>query len=219
MGRRLSTVVAILAVAGAATLGLPASSQAADCPDADAIPLLTLFNVQRLENSLLCLINQERIERGIGTVQPNGLLAAAAASHTSAMRWQSFFAHDSLDGTTFEKRIEATGYLNGAESWLVGENLGWGSSILGTPRSMVVAWMNSPPHRKNILEDSFDEIGIGADWGSPVGPWLPLSAIATTDFGTVDYTSPEAEKRAKSIAAKKKLKKKRKKRRKKRPGK
>ena len=115
-----TTALASLALAAAATLGLPASSQGAECPDADAVPLLTLFNVPRFESSLLCLINQERIERGLQTVRPNAQLAQAAAAHTASMRWQSFFAHESLDGTVFEQRIEATGYLNGAENWLVG---------------------------------------------------------------------------------------------------
>ena len=74
-------------------------------------------------------------------------------------------------------RIEATGSLNGARSWLVGENLVWGSEELSTPSNLVKAWMNSPPHRENSLRRGFTEVGIGLVRGAPE----PQAAGATPD--------------------------------------
>ena len=105
------------------------------------------------------------------------------------MRWQSYFGHDSANGDPFTTRIIDTGYLRGARSWLVGENIAWGSGILGTPRSLMNAWMNSPEHRDNILQPRYREIGVGADWGSPLNPSAPAAVIVTTDFGAVSQAT------------------------------
>jgi uncharacterized protein YkwD len=64
-------------------------------------------------------------------------------------------------------RIESAGYMRGARSWLVGENLVWGSGELSTPANLVRAWMESPAHRANMLRGRFKEIGIGVQRGTP----------------------------------------------------
>jgi uncharacterized protein YkwD len=70
--------------------------------------------------------------------------------------------------------------LSGARGWYVGENIAYGSGDRSSPRSIGSAWMNSPPHRANILRASFREIGIGLASGTPVGV---RGATYTTDFG------------------------------------
>jgi len=62
----------------------------------------------------------------------------------------------------------------------VGENIAYGSGDRSSPRSIGAAWMNSPPHRANILRASFREIGIGLASGTPVSV---RGATYTTDFG------------------------------------
>jgi uncharacterized protein YkwD len=91
-----------------------------------------------------------------------------------------FFSHDSRDGTSFLERIRRSGYLDGASSWAVGENIAWGSGRLSTPRSIASAWMHSPGHRANILGRTFRAIGIGIANGTPSGDG---GATYTTDFG------------------------------------
>jgi hypothetical protein len=53
----------------------------------------------------------------------------------------------------------------------------------------MVAWMNSPEHRDNILEPEYDEVGIGVVPGTPGD--TSWGATYTTDFGAVvrDTTS------------------------------
>jgi uncharacterized protein YkwD len=80
-----------------------------------------------------------------------------------------YFSHVSLSGSTFLQRIKRTGYLRRARSWSAGENIAWGSGGYATPRSIVRAWMNSPPHRENILNGRFREIGLGVARGAPRG--------------------------------------------------
>jgi hypothetical protein len=69
--------------------------------------------------------------------------------------------------------------------WLVlGENLGWGTYGMATPRSMVEGWMNSPTHRDNILFPGYDEIGVGITPGAPV-PGRDGALTYATVFGKV----------------------------------
>jgi uncharacterized protein YkwD len=96
------------------------------------------------------------------------------------MASKRYFSHNSLNGSSFVDRIRRTGYLRGARSWNVGENIAWGSGRLSTPRAIARAWMNSPGHRANILSRSFRSIGIGIASGTPSGGG---GATYTTDFG------------------------------------
>jgi uncharacterized protein YkwD len=65
-------------------------------------------------------------------------------------------------GTSIVDRIRASGYLSGASSWSVGENIAWGYA---TAAQNVQAWMDSPGHRANILNASFTHLGVGVHLG------------------------------------------------------
>src|SRR5438128_1825537 len=62
------------------------------------------------------------------------------------------------------------------------ENIAWGSLDWATPRAIMRSWMNSPPHRANILNRSFRDIGIGVARGAPVSG-VSNAATYVTDFG------------------------------------
>ena len=168
-----------LSLAMALTLALIAApaSQAA-CSSASAS--VKTASKRALVRATLCVLNVERRKRGLRPLRLNRKLSRAARGHSSAMASRHFFSHDSLAGGSFVDRIRRTGYLRGARSWNVGENIasGWGS--LGTPRAIGCAWMNSPGHRANILSRSFRAIGIGISAGTPSGGG---GATYTTDFG------------------------------------
>src|SRR5918996_989043 len=85
-------------------------------------------------------------------------------------------------GATLVDRIRHTGYLSGANSWSLGENLAWGSHNRAAPRAITEMWMNSAGHRANILSPAFREVGIGLALGAP-GPSGPGATYAT-EFGS-----------------------------------
>ena len=97
-----------------------------------------------------------------------------------AMVAQHYFDHTSKSGASFVTRIKRTGWTRTRRSWTVGENIGYGSGSLATPREMVRAWMNSAGHRQNILARQFKVIGIGVANGAPTGGG---GATYATDFG------------------------------------
>jgi uncharacterized protein YkwD len=133
-----------------------------------------------LVRATLCVLNAERARHHLRPLRLNRRLSTAARRHSRAMARHRFFSHDSLGGGSFVDRIRGTGYLSGARSWFVGENIAYGSGSRSSPRAIGSAWMHSPPHRANILNRSFRAIGIGLASGTPVGRG---GATYTTDFG------------------------------------
>jgi uncharacterized protein YkwD len=176
--RKILSVIA--AVASLALIaGSPAS--AADCgpvnTEVDGLSQATM------ESSITCLINDERTSNGLQPVTSNADLLEAAVSHSNEMINQSYFEHTSPAGVTFIDRIDATGYMRGARSWTVGENLVWGTGPLSTPEALVTAWMNSPPHRENLLRPAFREIGVAALAGTPLSRSDLTGVTVSSEYG------------------------------------
>jgi uncharacterized protein YkwD len=136
----------------------------------------------RLARAAVCLINNRRTRRGLPRLRINNRLSKAAKWHTHDMVRRSYFGHVSRRGRDVVDRLYGARYLGGRFSWAVGENLAWGSGNRGTPRQIVQAWMNSPGHRRNMLDSRFREIGIGVIANGPVRTDLP-AATYTTTFG------------------------------------
>jgi uncharacterized protein YkwD len=150
-----------------------------------------------MEQSIGCLINEERAAYGVGPVQPDASLRQAALSHSTEMVNLGYFEHTSPAGVTFIDRIEDTGYTRGARFWEVGENLVWGTGPLSTPQSLVTSWMNSPPHRENLLRPRFREIGIAAVVGTPRSATDLTGVTVSSEYGYRSYASakPKAKRK------------------------
>ncbi|MEX2981462.1 sigma-70 family RNA polymerase sigma factor [Streptomyces sp. C36] len=115
-----------------------------------------------LAQQVVNLVNAERAKVGCSPVTENSLLDAAAQGHSDDMAARGFFDHTNPDGKGPGERITAAGY-----QWSTyGENIAYGQQ---TPASVMDSWMNSDGHRKNILNCSFKEIGIGIN-KAPGGP-------------------------------------------------
>jgi uncharacterized protein YkwD len=116
-----------------------------------------------------CEINAIRVANGLPPIRTTKTLRLAAARHSRDMVRRHYFAHVSPSGQTVTDRVKKAGYLHGADSHHLGENIGWGSGSLGTPAAIVQAWMNSPPHREIILTRDFRDVGVGIAAGAPQG--------------------------------------------------
>jgi len=138
-----------------------------------------------LEQGLIARINQIRRGHGLRPLRSNSRLAAAADYHSRDMARKGYFEHDSANGTAFWRRIERFYSSRGFRSWTVGENLLWATDTYGAPFA-VREWMNSPPHRENILSRDWREVGIGAV-SVPAAPGAfhgRAVTIVTADFGS-----------------------------------
>jgi uncharacterized protein YkwD len=182
LGRAARALGLLLAAWALALAIAPAAPAARACTSTNATPAQAAGD--ELARSTLCLLNAERDRRGLRDLRLNDRLSAAAQAHAGDMQRHNYFSHDSRDGSSFVQRIRRAGYLRRASSWIVGENLAWGAGRhRSTPRGIVAAWMDSPPHRANILSPRFREIGVGVAVGAPRRvPGLPAGTYATT-FG------------------------------------
>jgi uncharacterized protein YkwD len=176
------------------------SASAADCGPVDT--QVTGLSQSQMEGSIGCLINDERTSHGLQPVTDNADLRQAALSHSNEMVAESYFEHTSPEGLTFIDRIDATGYMRGARSWVVGENLVWGTGPLSTPQALVTAWMNSPPHRENLLRPSFREIGIAAIAGTPQSRSDQTGVTVSSEYGYRAFATAKKHKPSKAKARK-----------------
>jgi len=143
-------------------------------------------NLETLDLGVLVQLNAIRASHGLVALKPNPALNAAAAGHSSEMLADGYFAHDSVSGAPFWKRL--TAYVHQAHGgWSVGENLLWSSPEVDAVKALQL-WMASPEHRHNILTARWREIGIAAihaDTAPGTYGGRPVTVI-TTDFGVRD---------------------------------
>jgi uncharacterized protein YkwD len=177
----VSTALLVALVAlGATSAG---SAQARDVPCGEAGQAPREVALHDLRDSMLCLINRIRGHYGLGTLSENVPLRRSATGHSIDMVEHGYFAHDGSAGSTLDSRVAQTGYLARVNSYAVGENIGGGvGRERGSPLAVFLDWMHSPPHRQNILDPEFHDLGIGVARGFPSGGG-EAAATYTLDFG------------------------------------
>ena len=106
---------------------------------------------------LVARINHERVARGMVPYALNAELTKAAQAHANDIARTGNYSHTGADGSTVFDRVGRTGF--GAYSWgrRLGENWAWYHDAA----SAMSMWMNSAPHRANILHALYREIGVG----------------------------------------------------------
>ncbi len=158
------------ASASASTSASPESRASSAAPERTAAPVPTKRPGKAPANpgggsmaqQVVSLVNAERAKVGCSPVTSNGLLDAAAQGHSDDMAARGFFDHTNPDGKGPGERITAAGYR-----WSTyGENIAYGQQDAA---AVMDSWMHSDGHRKNILNCSFKEIGIGIN-KAPGGP-------------------------------------------------
>jgi uncharacterized protein YkwD len=131
-----------------------------------------------MDGAVDCLVNQQRVERGLPPLTVASRLNQVALNWTNVMLSTGDFTH----GSNFAGRVSASGY-----NWqMAGENIATGYL---TPAQAVSAWMASAGHCQNILNPSFRNFGTG-EAPAPVGDWASGPATWTQDFGLLMSQSP-----------------------------
>ena len=116
----------------------------------------------RLE-AMYCGINVVRRAYGLGGVRGNVPLNRSSVMKAQAVR-KCGFSHTPC-GMAFSRTFERAGYPARA----VGENLAWGQGELGSPLHTLQLWLNSPPHRQNLLAGRWRDLGIAFERGHMFG--------------------------------------------------
>jgi uncharacterized protein YkwD len=164
MGRAaLATLLALVALSAAVpALGARGSdpfarylASADVCPGANDAAAEGVAGTRTMS----CLLNFARRRNGLAPLRLDGRLNRAAELKVAENVRCGEFSHTAC-GAPFTDVFRRSGYLSGAKRYQIGENLAWGSFELGTPRSIVEAWLNSPGHRENLFRPIWREMGL-----------------------------------------------------------
>ncbi|TGB05518.1 SafA/ExsA family spore coat assembly protein [Halobacillus salinus] len=119
-------------------------------------------NIKSVEQQVIDLTNQERAKQGLSPLKGNWQLSRVARYKSRDMRDKGYFSHQSPTyGSPFEMmRSFNVSYRRAAENIAAGQR---------TPQEVVDGWMNSPGHRKNILDPNLRQIGVGYAKGGSYG--------------------------------------------------
>jgi uncharacterized protein YkwD len=161
----------------------PPATATQNCVGAELTP--AAGNLDQVRGATLCLINNERVRAGLRALSPNGTLQGVAQHKSEDMVARDYFDHTSPTGETAADRVLNSGYVPEGASYAIGENIAFGTMNLGTPSSIVEAWMHSPGHRANILDAAYRETGIGVAPAAPpsFGQGQP-GGTYTQEFGS-----------------------------------
>jgi len=125
-------------------------------------------------DAIIRLVNEARVSVGANKVLENRTLDEAAKQKAADMIKNGYFAHTSPDGKTpwywFDK--------NSYDYIYAGENL---AINFKNPQDQQRAWMESPLHKKNILNPKYEEIGVASIQGMINGH---ISNVTVQLFGT-----------------------------------
>ncbi len=138
------------------------------------------------EKGVIAWTNRERLRNGnLPPLSSNALLHAAAAAKVEDMFSRQYFEHVSPTGKGPADLAEAAGY----EYIAIGENLALGN--FENDEVLVTAWMNSPGHRANIVNNTYTEIGVAVKRGVFEGRMVWL---AVQEFGRPMSLCPAPDK-------------------------
>ena len=111
-------------------------------------------NFASFQKEVLDLVNVERTNRGLQPLKFNAELSKVATLKSQDMIDKNYFDHTSPTyGSPFDMMKQF-----GITYRAAGENIAMGQE---TPQEVMNSWMNSPGHRKNILNPDFTELGVG----------------------------------------------------------
>jgi uncharacterized protein YkwD len=125
------------------------------------------------EQTIVDLVNQQRAQAGLAPLQVDSRLVEAAQIHSKDMATLGLMEH-TLPGAALPALQDRAHYVGYNYSYL-GENIAFNYP---DDNSVMVAWMNSPGHRANILNPNYTQIGVGIAYDSLGEPYY------TQEFGS-----------------------------------
>ena len=143
------------------------------------------------------LLNLERRQAGLAPLRWNRELSSAA-------RW---FAQDAVEamGGAYCAHVDSLGRSPGQRMRAFGFiHLGaWAENVLcgyASPANTVRAWMQSPPHRQNVLNPAYREVGLGYYRNAAGHGYVVLDLSSDADYAPViindeapNTTSPQVK--------------------------
>jgi len=139
-------------------------------------------NMQAEAEEIRALANEARTQAGVGRLEWDPALAAAALAHCQRMAAEGPIAHQySGEADLTTRTAEA-----GAHFSVIEENVAVGPSV----DAIHEAWMHSPGHRANLLSPDVDRVGVAVVAARGV-----LYAVADYSRGVEPLSAAQVEAR------------------------
>ena len=107
-------------------------------------------------SEIVSLTNNIRVENHLPPLVLNPKLVEAAVNKANDIIKNNYWAHVSPTGVTPWNWINNTGY----RYLSAGENLARG---YGNSQNVMLAWLDSPTHKRNLLSAKFCQIGVAVE--------------------------------------------------------
>jgi uncharacterized protein YkwD len=128
-----------------------------------------LREIKSLEEQCLDEVNRVRKAHNLVPLELSEELLEVARNYSRRMAEEGFFAHNDPDGRTVRERVARANIR-----WhVIGENLAYSNGYVNPVAASMSGWMDSPGHRRNILDPEWRQTAIGV--------WI-------SDNGTVYFT-------------------------------
>ena len=156
----------------------PASPEPTTPPEPPASKMLydPTIKHRQIEDMIFEQTNNRRDLYGVEPLERDPALDAIALSHSQDMAERGYYSHNTPEGLDPTDRGNAAGYpcrkdFGSYYTYGLGENLFKHSRGLGVEQmvnELMIGWMESVGHRGNIVDPSYDYIGVGVavstDW-------------------------------------------------------
>jgi uncharacterized protein YkwD len=126
-------------------------------------------NAPIIIQSIINLTNQARRANHAPALTENSSLTAAAMLHSQDMAAANTMAH-TIPGVGLPALTDRAAAVHYSYAML-GENIAYNQP---DAVSVVGSWMNSLPHRENMLNPSFTNIGVGLAWNQRGEPYYTM---------------------------------------------
>jgi len=143
------------------------------------------------EQQLIDMVNTERWGRKLGILRPNPMLTEVARAHSREMAMLNYFDHYSPNvefRSPMKRYLKTLGYT--PRYACVSENLYY-CNRFNVQRGHT-ALMNSPSHRENILNEIFDEVGVGCYIAPDGRLWVTEMFLKQVDQ-PISYTTAKIQ--------------------------
>jgi len=134
-----------------------------------------LKNIKLSTKGVIDITNKYRAQNGnLVALKENSKLDFSAEKKLQDMFMKQYFEHSSPQGVGVGDLGEQVGY----EYIIIGENLALGN--FKDDQALVDAWMASPGHKANILNNRYTEIGVAVGKGTYEGKsvWMAVQHFA-----------------------------------------
>lgn len=150
--RAATPLIAALLLLAACTVQT-APTATATAPATGPAPDPTSAAATSLSTRTAPLINDLRAQNRRAALAPSPRLIAAAQAHAADLSASGAFSHTGTDGSTLGARARRAGY----GYCFVAENIARGQ---GAATKVMLDWMNSTGHRRNLLSGDATEFGM-----------------------------------------------------------